>query len=129
MDFNTLSTKINRVHTELKNRSKAAVNSLHTLRNWMIGYYIVTYEQDGSDRAKYGDQFLAALAKDLKSKGIKGLSKRNLHYFCQFYLMYPATVQSVTSMSLPRLIVQTVSAQSEMTKKKTDKTKVDPGHQ
>ena len=34
-----------------------------TLRNWAIGYYIVEYEQDGSDRAEYGSHLLKNLEK------------------------------------------------------------------
>ena len=30
------------------------INQATTLRNWIIGCYIVEYEQNGSDRAKYG---------------------------------------------------------------------------
>jgi hypothetical protein len=25
-----------------------------TIRNWLIGYYIVEFEQNGKDRAEYG---------------------------------------------------------------------------
>ncbi len=28
------------------------------MRNWLIGYYIVEYEQRGSDRARYGERLL-----------------------------------------------------------------------
>ncbi|WP_443661211.1 hypothetical protein [Eshraghiella crossota] len=36
-----------------------------TLRNWVIGYYIVEYEQDGSDRAQYGSHLLKIWKKKL----------------------------------------------------------------
>lgn len=45
--------------------SKSAVNQLMTLRNWVIGYYIVEYEQDGSDRAQYGSHLLKIWKKKL----------------------------------------------------------------
>lgn len=32
-----------------------AVNQALTLRNWLVGAYIVEYEQDGEDRAAYGE--------------------------------------------------------------------------
>ena len=96
MDFNTLSTKISLVHTELKRRAKASVNSLHTIRNWMIGYYTVTYEQNGSDRAKYGDRLIKNLASDFSAKGIKDLSFTSLNIFRQFYLTYPQIIQTLS---------------------------------
>lgn len=43
--------------------AKSAVNQLMTLRNWVIGYYIVEYEQDGSDRAEYGSHLLKKFGK------------------------------------------------------------------
>ena len=43
-----------------------AVNLRLTLRNWLIGHYIVEYEQHGSDRAQYGAKLLEQLAKDLR---------------------------------------------------------------
>ena len=39
-----------------------------TLRNWAIGYYIVEYEQDGSDRAEYGSHLLKNLEKQIDRK-------------------------------------------------------------
>lgn len=39
------------------------INQATTLRNWIIGCYIVEYEQNGSDRAKYGDNLLKSLEK------------------------------------------------------------------
>lgn len=41
----------------------------------MIGFYIVNYEQNGCDRAKYGDKTLQKLAEKLDSRS---LSYRNL---------------------------------------------------
>ena len=41
-----------------------------TLRNWAIGYYIVEYEQDGSDRAEYGSHLLKNLEKQIDQKGM-----------------------------------------------------------
>jgi hypothetical protein len=39
----------------ISNTSKQ-VNSVYTMRNWLIGHYIVEYEQHGEDRAAYGDR-------------------------------------------------------------------------
>ena len=33
----------------------------HLSRNWLIGYYIVEFEQHGKDRAEYGSQLLKKL--------------------------------------------------------------------
>ena len=57
-----------------------------TLRNWLIGCYIVEYEQKGSDRAKYGERLLKRLEERVNTKGL------NLTLFKvsrNFYLLYP----------------------------------------
>ena len=50
LDQNTDSIK--QINDKASSAAKSAVNQLMTLRNWAIGYYIVEYEQDGSDRAE-----------------------------------------------------------------------------
>ncbi|MDP1815429.1 MAG: PDDEXK nuclease domain-containing protein, partial [Leadbetterella sp.] len=64
-----------------------AVNVSLTLRNWLIGFYIVEFEQKGEDRAKYGDKLLPKLAQRCVS--IKGLDERTFRNFRLFYLYYP----------------------------------------
>lgn len=44
---------------------------MQTMRNWLIGYYIVEFEQHGKDRAEYGSQLLKKIGGTGKSKGIK----------------------------------------------------------
>lgn len=63
----------------------SAINKHVTCRNWLNGYYIVHYEQNGSDRAKYGEKLLQKLAKRLN---MKGYSYRDLKLYRQFYLEF-----------------------------------------
>ena len=62
-----------------------AINTCMTATYWHVGRYIVEFEQNGADRANYGDALLEILASDLTEKHGRGFSKRNLHYCCQFY--------------------------------------------
>ena len=57
-----------------------------TLRNWLIGCYIVEYEQKGSDRAKYGDRLLKRLEERVNTKGLNETLFRNSR---TFYNLYP----------------------------------------
>lgn len=66
---------INEIHSQLQAHAVNAVNVSLTLRNWMIGFYIVEFEENGEDRAKYGDNLISDLAQNLKS--IKGIDKRS----------------------------------------------------
>lgn len=57
-----------------------------TARNWLIGHYIVEYEQQGEDRAQYGDALLKTLAKRINRRG---LGERRLYEFRLMYSVYP----------------------------------------
>ena len=84
--FNDLSDSIIQTHQSAQNTAIKAVNQMATLRNWLIGCYIVEYEQKGSDRAKYGDRLLKRLEERVNTKGL------NLTLFKvarNFYLLYP----------------------------------------
>lgn len=98
------------------------VNAALTLRNWIIGYHIVEYEQHGKDRAAYGEKILQTLASRLKQKGLKGLAETNLKLFRQFYNTYPQIRQTVSAEFksldfIPIQISQTASDKS-LSKKK-----------
>ncbi|MBD0333346.1 MAG: cytoplasmic protein, partial [Chitinophagaceae bacterium] len=49
-----LSENIHAANTYFLNKAQKQVNTALTFRNWLIGYYIVEYEQSGKDRAEYG---------------------------------------------------------------------------
>ena len=56
-----------------------------TVRNWLMGFYIVEFEQNGEDRAKYGAKLIRSLTDSINRPG---LSFSNLKLFKQFYLAY-----------------------------------------
>lgn len=91
-----LATAIGQVNGFFIDKAQKQVNSALTLRNWIIGFYIVEYEQHGEDRAEYGDQLYKKLATRIKTAGIKGLSFTSLHLCKQLYLTYPQIVQVAT---------------------------------
>lgn len=91
--FDSLITKIDSIHTSIQAEAIKSVSKSLTLRNWLIGYYIIEYQQNGADKAKYGDKIIENLARNLKNT--KGLSNTNLKLFRQFYLMYPQIRQTV----------------------------------
>lgn len=64
-----------------------------TIRNWLIGYYIVEFEQNGKDRAEYGKSLLKSIAGKLSH--VKGLDERSLRRFRLFYLYYPHLALSI----------------------------------
>jgi hypothetical protein len=60
-NFDKLITTIEQVHRQLQAAAASSVNQSLTVRNWLIGYYIVEFEQNGEDRATYGQQILQKL--------------------------------------------------------------------
>ncbi len=86
MILDHLVNSILSVNTALRNTAAKAINKCVTARNWLIGYYIVNYEQNGEDKAEYGERILQSLAERL---GEEGLSYRNLKLYRQFYLAFP----------------------------------------
>ena len=63
MTFELLAQNIESIQTALQQQAAHAVNLSLTARNWLVGWYIVEYEQNGEDRAQYGEALLKNLAK------------------------------------------------------------------
>jgi len=99
-DFNALVSSIVHIHQESQAFAARAVNVSLTLRNWLIGWRIVEFEQEGADRAAYGDRLMDALSQRLAARGLPRVTSRELRRFRQFYQVYPQIWQSVTAKSI-----------------------------
>jgi predicted nuclease of restriction endonuclease-like (RecB) superfamily len=111
MNFEKLVSTIQTASNHLQQNAVKAVNIHLTLRNWLVWFYIVEYEQNGDDRAKYGQQLLNSLANEIS---IKGLGETNLKLCRQFYNVYPEIVGILTSECdnlIPVSIRQTLSGE------------------
>jgi len=86
MNFESLVGHINQVQDVLQSQAAHAINLALTARNWLVGYYIVEFEQHGEDRAKYGEKLLKTLAKRLNRRGF---GERRLYEFRLTYIVYP----------------------------------------
>ena len=64
------------------------------MRNWLIGYYIVEFEQKGKERAQYGDKLLKRLEDAVNQKGQTVTLFRNSR---RFYRTYPQMVHLLQS--------------------------------
>ena len=87
LEFSILVTRIQELHTSLQNEAAKSVNTMLTLRNWMIGYYIAEYELRGSDRAEYGDKLLTKLSEELNN--LSNCNRRQLYRYLRFFRFYP----------------------------------------
>ena len=73
------------------------VNSIMTASYWEVGRRIVENEQEGEERAVYGEALILRLAKDLTAQFGRGFSRRNLEQMRLFYLSWPIT-QTVSAL-------------------------------
>ena len=101
--FDELVTSVLRTHQTAQSGAIRAVNQMATLRNWLIGCYIVEYEQKGSDRAKYGDRLLKRLEERLNTRGLNETLFRNSR---TFYNLYPqiAELFSISATASHKLV-------------------------
>ena len=91
------------VYAEISNLLKEArksivsnINTTMTKTYFLIGKRIVEEEQNGNERAEYGEKLIKNLSKKLTEEFGKGFSKRNLWQMKQFYLAY-SKVQTVSA--------------------------------
>ena len=86
--FETLVDLCRRTHEELQHRALRSVDIAMVARNWLLGWYIVEYEQNGADRAEYGKRLFENLSVELKRSNIKGSSATRLRLYRTFYLQF-----------------------------------------
>lgn len=84
--FEHLSDVVTQLHDSAFSATVKAINRFATVRNYLIGFYIVEYEQHGSDRAKYGDRLLKRLTEKVNKRGINETLLKNSR---NFYVAYP----------------------------------------
>ena len=86
MNFESLVGRINLIQDALQAQAAHAINLSLTARNWLVGYYIVEFEQHGEDRAKYGEKLINRLAERINRKGFE---PRSLRVYHRIYIVYP----------------------------------------
>ena len=113
LDFEKLVGAIHQVHAELATQASRAVNVSLALRNWMIGCYITEYEQNGADRAKYGERLLGRLSESLSPKGVSRVEECELRRYRQFYQTYPQIRETISPELHQRLLGSLVTGDIE----------------
>jgi predicted nuclease of restriction endonuclease-like (RecB) superfamily len=97
MKYQQLVKAIDSANQHLLGRAAAAVNQALVIRNWLIGAYIVEFEQRGEDRARYGERLMENLANDLRKRGLGGLSVPMLGRMRRLYQVYPQFAARIPS--------------------------------
>jgi predicted nuclease of restriction endonuclease-like (RecB) superfamily len=86
--FDSLVAVCLRTHEEMQHQATRSVNLSLVVRNWLFGWYIVEYEQNGTDRAEYGCGTLKRLSTVLTEIAGRGFSVDSLEQVRRFYLVY-----------------------------------------
>jgi predicted nuclease of restriction endonuclease-like (RecB) superfamily len=94
-NYNLLIENIGTILEKGRTDAYRAVNLIIVKTYWEIGRRIVEYEQNGSEKAKYGYSILKNLSKDLKIRYGAGFSKSNVYFMRLFYIKY-RTFQTVS---------------------------------
>jgi predicted nuclease of restriction endonuclease-like (RecB) superfamily len=92
-----LTASIQQTNQYFITQAQKQVNTCLTLRNWVIGFYILEYEQSGKDRADYGSGLYKAIAERLAHKGLKSIRERHLYLCKDFYLAYPQILRTASA--------------------------------
>ena len=86
--YSALLESIGSTLNKAKSNAFKAVNFELLKANWLIGKYLIEFEQEGNLRAEYGKELLPNLSKDLKSQFGKGFSRSNLQLMRLFFVKY-----------------------------------------
>ena len=97
MNYPALLTAISTAHAQAQAGAAGAVNRHLILRNWLIGAYLVEFEQRGEGRAKYGASLLKRVATDLQAREVPGCAIRMLERMRVFYLTCPQLRDLISS--------------------------------
>ena len=90
--YNEISELLKRA----RNTAYKSVNIIMVQTYWQIGKRIVEKEQDGQNRANYGDFLITNLSRYLSDTIGKGFSEANLKNIRQFYIVFPNFDQFAT---------------------------------
>ena len=85
---NVFYSEISELLRQSRSIAYKTVNTIMVQTYWQIGKRIVEQEQNGENRAGYGDYIITNLSKHLSDTIGKGFSEANLKNIRQFYLVF-----------------------------------------
>jgi len=115
MDYKALLNGIEQIHSQTLGGVARMVNRALVTRNWLIGAYLVEFEQQGEGRAAYGTGLLQRVAKDLSTAGVPGCGVRMLERMREIYLAYPQLGSTISSPMVTKLSNPLISSNLAIT--------------
>src|SRR5213594_3817875 len=86
--LNALLEQVRSLVQSARTTAVTAINSLQVLTSFEIGRMIVEHEQQGAQRARYGQLVLKTLSDRLTAEFGRGFSRSNLQNMRLFFLAY-----------------------------------------
>ena len=108
-DFKLLISRCEETHQLTRTTAARATNKALVIRNFLLGRYIVEFEQNGSNRAQYGESLLQELSNALKTSIGRGFSVDNLESMRRFYTAYSANILPIKSETPSRILKNQIS--------------------
>jgi len=108
--MNLSQNLIHEIKSLIAQAKEGAIRSVdhhRTVMYWHIGERIFNEEQQGKDRADYGNYLIKYLSEQLQPEFGSGFSYRQLHRYRQFYRMFPivSTLRTQLSWSHYKLLL------------------------
>ena len=79
---------IKQIIISARKKAYTAINSVMVETYWRIGKRIIEEEQQGKERAEYGQEIIKTLSEELQSEFGAGFNERSLREYRQFYLTF-----------------------------------------
>ena len=117
--FDDLTKIIQDTHDAAQTSAVKAINRMQTMRNWLIGYYIIEFEQHGKDRAEYGARLLKKLEERVNRKGLTETLFKNSR---KFYRLYPQMVENIIGVISPTVSDKLLDSKDAKALRKTQIT-------
>lgn len=113
-DFTILLEDTSIIIEQAKVYAYRSVNTLLTIRNWLIGKRIDHDLLGEERRAKYGEQIIGNLAENLTNKYGKGFDKVSLNKYVKFSRLFPEIGDSLGLQSTKLSIRDSLSPQFQL---------------
>ena len=111
--YESIFRDVSRIIDVARASAARSVNAFMTAAYWMIGRHIVEFEQQGKERAGYGEGVVEQLSADLTARYGRGFALRNVWRMKAFYLAWP-NLPTGSADSGERRIPPTASAESSL---------------
>ena len=110
LTFDALVEALATTNSQIVAQTSKAINTGVTLRNWLFGYYIHTYEMNGADRATYGAKLFPQLSQRLQAQGVSRVEERELRRYRHLFLAYPQIRETLSPEFMPQLPAEFLSS-------------------